>query len=69
MNPLLQWKRSKYYSLLYESVCVCVDARERALARECAYTGVALLIQNKMRMRHIVICSLFGSAIFFDIIS
>jgi hypothetical protein len=34
---------------------------------ECVF--VALGIQNKMRMRHIVICDLTGSTIFFHIIS
>ena len=33
------------------------------------YVSVALAIQYKMRRRHIVICGLFGSTIFFHIIS
>ena len=66
---------NQYYVFL--CVCVCVGAPacvrpggsgvgERV--RACAYAHVALLIQH-VRRRHIVICGLSGSTIFFDIIS
>jgi hypothetical protein len=41
---------------------------EGARVRACACARVGLLIQDATR-RHIVICGLSGSAIFFDIIS
>ena len=44
---------------------LCVGVSARALA--CACARVALLIQYATR--HIVICGLSGSTIFFDIIS
>jgi hypothetical protein len=49
---------------------VCVDAGVGVYARTLAYacTSVDLLIQHATR-RHIVICGLSGSIIFFDIIS
>jgi hypothetical protein len=45
-------------------VCECV----RAKARACPSTRVFLVIQHETR-RHVVICDIFGSTIFFDIIS
>jgi len=50
----IPWKSSKYY-ILFVCVCVCVL--------------VALRIQHSMRKRHVVICYLPSSAVFFRIIS
>ena len=41
------------------NLCVCV----------CVCVFVALGIQHAMRMHHIVICGMYGSTIFFNIIS
>jgi hypothetical protein len=45
-------------------VCVCVRAFVGEQARACACLSVAFLIQHAIRMRHVAICSLSGSATF-----
>jgi hypothetical protein len=59
---LLPWKSNNYYIF----VCVCVCMWVSVLA--CVHMCVALLMYHAMH-HHIVICSLSGSTIFFDIIS
>ena len=55
--------------------CACTHMRgyvfecPAAWACACACTRVALLMQHETRMRHIVICGVSGSTIFFDIVS
>ena len=67
MKPLLSWKSNKYYIFLCVCVCVCMCGGGcRARAYACA--PVALLVWHVTRMRHYV-CGLFGSIIFFVIIS
>jgi len=51
-----QFCSGKALSVLLYNMCVCV----------CVF--VALAIHHAMRMRHIVICGLFDSTIFFHII-
>ena len=64
-KPLLQWKSNKYYLCVY--VCAEEEVGVNAGARACACARVALILQYKMHMRHIVF-GLSGSTIFFDII-
>ena len=49
-------------------VCVCMCVGVGIRARTCACERVALLIQYATRRRHIA-CGIFGSDIFFDVIS
>jgi hypothetical protein len=55
--------------------CACMHMRgyvfgcPAAWVCACACTRVVLLMQHETRMRHIVICGVFGSTIFFDITS
>jgi hypothetical protein len=46
---------------------VAVEKEKSSTYSECVF--VSLGIQHAMRMRHLVICGLFGSKIFFQIIS
>jgi hypothetical protein len=62
MKPLLPWKSNKQLDISLWCVRSCVCVRASAQAWAC----VALPIQHKTR-RHIVICGLSGSTIFFDI--
>jgi hypothetical protein len=50
-------EKQKVFCILCVCVCVCV----------CVY--VALVIQHAMRMRHMIICGLPGSRVYFHIIS
>jgi hypothetical protein len=58
--------RGKAISIIYWSVCVCVCVNVDAWTLACAPARVALLIKRATH-RHIVICGLSGSIIFFDI--
>ena len=49
------------------SHCCCCGKAIRITYYECVF--VTLVIQRAMRMRHIVICGLFGSTIIFHLIS
>jgi hypothetical protein len=49
-------------------VCVCLSVWVGARVLECAWARVELLIEHVTR-RHIVICGLSGSTLFFGIIS
>ena len=70
MKPLLLWKSNK--SCVFR--CLCASALVRAgvgvdvRALACACACVALLIQQET-LRHIAICGLSGSTIFFNVIS
>ena len=47
-----------------------IDARYRGKAKSITcFVCLALVIQHAMRMRHIIVCSLPGSAVFFHVIS
>jgi hypothetical protein len=68
-ETIVAWKSKKYYTFLCVCVCVCVggvvvSTRTRAYA----FARVALIIQH-VAFRHIVICGVSDSTIFFDIIS
>ena len=64
--------RARARALVWMKDCACVHACARvcvsARARACDCARVALLIQYAARIYHIV-CGLFDSSIFFDIIS
>jgi hypothetical protein len=53
-------------AFVYMCVCVCVGVDAQSLA--FGYAHVALIIQNVTR-RHVPVCGLFGSTVFFDITS
>ena len=56
------------YDVTLERVRATIFGAEISITKsECVF--VALGIQNAMRMHHIVICSLFGSTVFFHVIS
>ena len=59
LRPLLQWKRNTYcvFWVRVRVWCVCV----------CLCVFVALVIQHAIRMRHVVICGLSVSTIFFQL--
>ena len=62
VQTLLPWKSNKYYIFC---VCVCVCVRVRVRVCVCVCVFVAVYIQHAMHMRHIVICGLAGSTVFF----
>jgi hypothetical protein len=67
---LTQTTQAKYAGLKVRRFCATIAAVEKAVIItyfECV--SVALGIQHATRVRHIVICGLQGSRIFFHIIS
>jgi hypothetical protein len=50
-------------------VCATIVAVEEQCVTYFGFRSVTLRIQREMRVNHIVICGLFGSTVFFCIIS
>jgi hypothetical protein len=68
MSYILLYVCFKVRACTFVRVCICVELGAGPKALACACACVALLIQHATH-RHIAICGLSSSTIFFDIIS